>query len=68
MNTVKGANSSSYIYSLVESAKMNNLKTYDYLRYILDLLPDLDLADEKSLEKLMPWAKLPEELYIAEKS
>lgn len=68
MNTVKGANSSSYIYSLVESAKMNNLKPYDYFQYILDRLPDLDLTDTESLESVMPWAKLPEELYIAEKS
>lgn len=68
MNTVKGANSSSYIYSLVESAKMNNLKPYDYFQYILGRLPDLDLTDEQALETLMPWSKLPEELYIAEKS
>lgn len=68
MNTVKGANSSCYIYSLVESAKMNNLKPYDYFQYILDRLPDLDLTDEKALETVMPWAKLPEELYVAKKS
>ena len=43
MNTVKGANSSGYIYSLVESAKLNNLKPYNYFNYILNILPALDL-------------------------
>ena len=68
MNTVKGADSSSYIYSLVESAKLNNLKPYDYFNYILSILPGKDMNDEKLLESVMPWAKLPKELYNTKKS
>jgi hypothetical protein len=63
MNTVKGANSSAYIYSLVESAKQNGLKPYDYMYYLLKKLPDLDLGKETELESIMPWAELPNELY-----
>ncbi len=68
MNTVKGANSSGYIYSLVESAKLNNLKAYDYFNYILNILPTLDLKNDEILNTIMPWSKLPEELYNTKKS
>lgn len=50
MNTVRGAESSSYIYSLVESAKQNNLKPYEYINYVLSYLPGKDLKDKTVLE------------------
>lgn len=68
MNTVKGADASSYIYSLVESAKLNNLKPYDYINYVLSYLPGKDLNDERVIEEIMPWSKQPKELYNIKKS
>lgn len=68
MNTVKGADASSYIYSLVESGKLNNLKPYDYINYVLSYLPGKDLNDKTVLERVMPWSKLPKELYNIRKS
>lgn len=68
MNSVKGATSSAYIYSLVESAKLNNLIPYEYFHYILTRLPTLDLTSKKDIESIMPYASLPKELYNTKKS
>lgn len=68
MNTVKGANSSSAIYSLIESAKMNNLKPYDYINYVLEKAPLIDFNDENQISQLMPYSKLPKNLYNPKKS
>ena len=65
-NTAKGASSSALVYSISETAKLNNLRPYYYFKYILTELPKL--CDEKGnidpakLDYLMPWsATLPEE-------
>lgn len=68
MNSVKGAKASAYIYSLVESAKLNKLKPYNYFNYILSIMPGKDLTDETVLEAIMPWGQLPKELYETKKS
>lgn len=63
MNTSRGARSSAVIYSLVNSAKLNKLKPFDYFNYILEILPNIDINDDEELEKLMPYSDLPEKLY-----
>ncbi len=65
-NTIRGAQASAVIYSVVETAKANNLRPYHYLNHLLTNLPesinDDGNIDETELEKLLPWAKeLPEE-------
>lgn len=68
-NTVKGAEASAAIYSLVETAKLNNLKPYEYFEYLLTVLTEIDINDDKELEKIMPWSKsLPENIYLTKKS
>ena len=67
-NTVKGAEASAMIYSITETAKLNNLNPYYYLEYLLERMPYIvELEnDEKAaeLEKVMPWSKeLPEKCY-----
>lgn len=51
-NTPRGAESSAVIYSLVESAKNNNLIVYNYLRYLFTKLPEAKSDEE--IEKLLP--------------
>lgn len=64
-NTVDGAKAGGAIYSLIESAKMNKLLTYNYMNYLLEQLPVIDINDDSQLEEIMPWSKqLPKELYI----
>ena len=65
-NTAKGAGASALVYSISETAKLNNLRPYYYFRHILTELPKY--CDEKGnidpakLDQLMPWAEeLPEE-------
>jgi len=58
------AKSSAIIYSIVETAKANNLKPFDYVQYLLEEIPRH--TDEKEcsfLENLLPWSgKLPVEI------
>ena len=64
MDTLKGAEASAIIYSIVETAKANNLRLYDYLRYILEELPNyVDGAKNEIPSNLLPWSEdLPIEL------
>lgn len=62
-DTQKGAHANANIYSIVESAKQNNLHVYKYIKYLLDELPQLDNLTEESLEKYLPSSKtLPKEI------
>jgi hypothetical protein len=46
------------IYSIVESAKANNLNPFLYLTFLFEKLPQVtDLTNEQELDKLMPWSK-----------
>lgn len=68
INSIKGAQASAVIYSISETAKLNNLSTYNYFCHLLTELPKLvdknGNIDSKSLEGLMPWAdSLPKICY-----
>ena len=52
-NTTNGAHASSILYSIVETAKANNLVPFDYLHHILNSLSEP--LDEESLNALLPW-------------
>jgi len=47
-----GAKASSALYSLVETAKANGLKPYEYLRYLLEKLPYAETTED--YKKLLP--------------
>ena len=51
-NTPRGAMSSAVLYSLVESAKDNNLNVYNYLRYLFTKLPYAESSD--NIKELLP--------------
>ncbi len=53
-DTPNGANASALVYSIVETAKANDLDVYLYLKYLLLKTPTEDTPDEE-LEKLCPW-------------
>lgn len=42
------------MYSIVETAKANDVNVYHYLTYLLEKLPSIDGSDE-SFEDLCPW-------------
>ena len=64
IDTIHGAKSSAIIYSIVETAKANNLKPFDYVQYLLEEIPrHTDEKDCSFLEDLLPWSgKLPAEI------
>lgn len=65
INSIKGAKASAVIYSISETAKLNNLNTYHYFCHLLTKLPKLmdrdGNIDSKALTPLLPWAdELPD--------
>lgn len=65
-DSIQGAQASAIIYSISETAKLNNLKPYYYFKHLLTELPKLcderGNIDSAKLEHLLPWAKdLPAE-------
>ena len=63
-DSVEVAKANAIYYSLIESAKANNLNIYKYIKYLLDELPQLEgEQSEDAIEKYLPWSKeLPEEI------
>lgn len=61
-NTISGAEMSSIYFSLVESAKMNQLDIHKYLEYILEEIQNNESPEYK---KLLPYSSdLPEQIRI----
>lgn len=54
----KGADVSAAVYSIIETAKANNLKVYIYLQYLLLYMPDTDWQNHPEyLDDLMHWSE-----------
>ena len=64
IDTINGAKTSAIIYSIVETAKANNLKPFDYVQYLLEEIPKhMDATDCSFLNNLLPWSEnLPAEI------
>ena len=61
-NTPSGAKSSAIIYSIIETAKENNLKPQRYLEYIFEQIQQ-NVKSDNSI--LLPWCKtLPDDLRL----
>lgn len=65
-DSIVGAESSAIIYSISETAKLNNLRPYYYFRHLLTELPkyvdENGNIDDTYLDALLPWSKeLPDE-------
>jgi transposase len=60
--TPEGAQASACLYSLIETAKANNLEPYKYLRYLFEKLPFV--SSETELASLLPMNLRPEELVM----
>ena len=58
IDTIAGAEASAIVYSIAETAKANNLKPYEYFKYLLTEIPKYQ--DEKSLtifDEFLPWSE-----------
>ncbi len=64
-NTPKGAISSANLYSIIETAKANNLIVEKYIIYLMNKLSQVDIITDELLEELMSWNdNLPKEFRI----
>ncbi len=55
-NTPRGAQSSATIYSIIESAKDNQLKPMQYLIWLFQQMPNADIDDVNVLDSFLPWS------------
>ena len=61
-NSPKGAKASAIVYSLIETAKANDLDPERYLKYIFEKLPNTaNFKDAETLDQYLPWATEPQE-------
>ena len=52
-NTPDGARASSVMYSIIETAKENGLHPFQYVKFLLEKLPN---ATTGELESFLPWS------------
>lgn len=58
VDSIRGAEASAIMYSLVETAKANGLRIYEYLEYVLtELAAHQDDTNRDFLADLLPWSK-----------
>jgi len=50
--SVHGAQASAVVYSIIETAKANGLKPYEYLEFLFKTLPN---ATSSAIDSLLPW-------------
>ena len=51
-NTPKGARASAVVYSVIETAKENGLKPFEYLKFLFEAMPN---ATTGQIDLLLPW-------------
>jgi len=59
-DSVNGAESSAAIYSLIETAKANDLSPDMYLRWLFKALPNTDITNPDALRSLLPYGADPD--------
>ena len=59
----EGAKTNATMYTIIESAKANNLNIEKYINYLLKELPQKENLREEELKKYLPWSEeIPEEI------
>ena len=59
-----GAKAGATLYSLIETAKANGLESYQYLLYLFDKLPGIDVDDDEQMKALLPTNLTPDLLGV----
>jgi len=53
-----GARASAVYFTLIETAKLNGLNPYLYLKYVMTHLPNAPLISDDAIDYLLPWSDL----------
>lgn len=69
-DTPKGAQANAILYTLAETAKANDLDVYEYLKYLLEEMPNNGYLEKPEiLDDYMPWSdKLPDRCMLQRES
>ena len=51
-NSQRGARASSVVYSVIETAKANGLKPFEYLQFLFEAMPN---ATTRQIDDILPW-------------
>ena len=58
IDTLAGAEASTKMFSITETAKANNLNPYWYMKHVLEeMLKHQDEEDDSYLDGLLPWSQ-----------
>jgi len=58
IDAIRGSRSSAIIYSIIETAKANNPKVYEYVEHLLaEILKHEDDTNRNFLDDLLPWSQ-----------
>lgn len=60
IRNIHGADASMKIYSMIETAKANELDPQKYLGFLLEHRPSVEMSDDE-LEQIAPWSNLAQE-------
>jgi hypothetical protein len=61
-NTPRGADASAAIFSIIETAKENGLRIYEYLKYLFEQLANITTSQ---IDDSAPWSdKLPDRVKV----
>ena len=65
-DTPRGAFANGVLYTLVESARANDLDVYEYLKHLLTEMPNNHHLENPSvIDQLLPWSEeLPEQCHL----
>ena len=68
-DTPKGAQANAILYTMVENARINELDAYEYLKYLLSEMPNIDFHNHPDLiDRYLPWSKeLPDQCRLKRK-
>jgi transposase len=68
-DTPKGARANAVLYTIVETARTNELDVYEYLKYLLEEMPNNNhLKQPEVMDKYLPWsAELPDQCQLKTK-
>jgi transposase len=53
-NTQKGARASAVVYSILETAKENGLRPFEYLKFVFETMPNITTSQ---IDALLPWSE-----------
>ena len=55
-DTVQGAEASSILYGIIETAKRNNLIPYEYIKWCLERMPEIEEPLCDIIDRFLPWS------------